>query len=228
MAFDQSTITAASAVVHGTDLLVSWSSSAPAGTTFQVYVGRRLAWSGRARSCVLPMPQVRVAVDVGAVGPSEGSTDFSGSLPSAPASHAQLTWTAGAYLAGSLPLAGFHIYGEATPGGGIVYSTPLATVAAYPAGVRTDGWNQGGYDTGGYGSIPGSYSWTSGPLAGGTWAFAVKPYDAAGNEGTAATTSVVIAAPPRPPAANAAGKRLTYVYNATTRIATLSWLASPA
>ena len=69
----------------------------------------------------------------------------------------------------------------------------------------------GGYGTGGWGSVAGSYAWTSGPLAAGSWSFAVKPYDKAGNLGTGTVTAVTIAGTAAEPAVGADGTtRLSY------------------
>lgn len=227
MAFDDTVISGISARPFDADLFLSWASSAPAGTTFQVYVDNLFTWHGTDLACVLPLPTARVRIDVGAVADGEATTDFSASLP-APAgtgSRARLTWTGGSYLDPDGDLLGFNVYGEATPGGGIAYGTALGFVAAYPGGVATDGFGLGGFGSGGFGSGAGAYSWTSDPLTSGTWNFGVKALGAAGNEGTAVTTSVAISVPPAPPAANANGKRLTYTYLSGT--VTLNWLASP-
>ncbi len=204
-------------------------SSAPTGTTFQVYANSTLSWHGFARSTILPAPRsgVRTRYDVGTVDPDEGLEDFSADLdpPPGDGSRVFLEWPGGRYL--GIDIVGFYVYASSAPGGAVDYSTILATVPAYVQGFATDGYGQGGYGSGGYGSTGSNYSWTSGPLAGGTWNFAVKPFDAAGNLGTARTQSAVVEAPPNPPARNAAGKRLTYTYNATTHVATLAWLASP-
>lgn len=227
MPFDDSVISDISARPFDADLFLSWSSSAPAGTTFQVYADGVLSWHGAELSCVVPLPSHRVRVDVGAVAAGEGKTDFSAGLtpPPGTGSRARLTWTGGNYLDPDGSLRGFHIYGEATPGGGIAYGTPLGFVAAYPGGRGTDGFGMGGFGSGGFGSGSGSYSWTSDPLISGTWNFGVKPVGTAGNEGTATTASVAISVPPAPPAADANGKRLTYTYLSGT--VTLNWLASP-
>jgi hypothetical protein len=227
MAFSQATITDARAARDGVDLVLTWTSSAPAGTLFQVYVSGGLAWHGTARSCVLPAPPAggSARIDVGAVAATEGLTDFSASLP-APAGggdRVTLSWLGGSYLAADI--AGFRVYSGTVPGGAVSYAAPVATIAAYTQGVVSGGYGTGGYGTGRYGNSAGSYSWTSGPLAGGTWNFAVKPFDVVGNEGAAQATAAVVAAPPPPPAANAAGKRMTYTYNSTTHVATLAWLA---
>jgi hypothetical protein len=227
MPFDQSTITAVRAARHDASLFVSWESTAPEGTAFQVYVARRLVAHGPGRSALLPWPPTAVAIDVGAVDPGEELADLSGTLP-APAGtgdRIRLTWLGGSYL--DPTIRGYRIYGEATAGGGINYTAPVGTVAAYGAGLATDGFGLGGFGSGGFGSGAASYSWTSGPLGSGTWHFAILPYDDAGNEGTAVVVSATVSAPPAPPAADANGKRLTYVYNSVSRIVTLSWLPSP-
>jgi hypothetical protein len=47
MSFGQSSITSVNPPVqHGTQLLLSWASSAPYGTIFQVYLNQQLVWSG--------------------------------------------------------------------------------------------------------------------------------------------------------------------------------------
>ena len=77
---------------------------------------------------------------------------------------------------------------------------PLADITAYPGGIDTSGFGLGGFGSGSLGQAAGTYSWTSDPLDAGTWSFAVRPYDAAGNLGTAQVTTVMIVAPPREPA----------------------------
>jgi hypothetical protein len=229
MPFSQANFSATTATLHGADLIVAWVSTDPDGTLFQVYVNRVLAWHGTSRTCVLPAPAAGspTRIDVGAVGSSEGLIDLSASLPTPPGGgdRVKLAWVGGSYL--GTDIAGYHVYSGTAAGGAVSYATPIATIPAYIQGIATDGYGVGGYGQGGYGSAPSSYSWTSDPLVGGTWNFGVKPFDDAGNEGTPQTTSAVVAAPPNPPAANAAGKRLTYAYNPTSHVVTLSWLASP-
>lgn len=227
MAFSQATISDVQIARAGAELLVSWTSSTPDPVTFQVYLDHVLAWSGPSRSVTLPMPPGRVAVSVATVAADEAETDFSGSLPALVLPFQTLTWEGGTFL--SPDLAGFHIYGEPTAGGGIDFTDVLATVAAYPGGVVTDGYGMGGYGHGGYGRSASVYSWQTPALGNGVWTFAVAPFDAAGNEdATPATVAVTITAAPRPPAAAANGARLSYVWNPTTHVATLTWLASPA
>lgn len=235
MSFDQSTITAGPLFSRrGADLYVSWESSSPDGTWFHLYAAGRLAWAGTRRAITLPWPNAATVYRVGAVDPAEASVDLSSTLPSLPgsggAARARLTWNGGQYLDpdGRNDVAGFNVYGEDTPGGGIDYGTVLGTVLVASGRVLLDGAGMGGAGEGGAGSAAGAYEWTSGPLSAGTWNFGVKPFDRAGNEGTAETVAYVVAAPPRPPGANSVGVRLTYSYNAGSGVATLNWSASPA
>lgn len=222
MAFSQATISEVTTARSFGDLVVSWASSAAAGTVFQVYVGRRLAWWGTARSVRIPYPQTLAPVEVGAVAATEGPADLSGSLPSAPDDRVSLTWTGGTFLG---DVAGYRVYAGTGPGVGTA-TVLVATVPAYHGAV-TDGYGLGGFNRGGYGQSATSHSWTSGPLPSGAWAFAVAPVDAAGNALAAPTpVTATVASPPRAPAPGASGDRLTYAYNATTHVATLSWLAS--
>jgi hypothetical protein len=225
MPFDQSSILDVTDGLRGADLAVSWVSTAPAGTTFQVYLDRRLVWHGTARSCVVPYPGGAVRVDVGAVLPSEATTDFSGSLPSAPNDRVTLTWEGGTYL--DEDISGFRVYMSPQAGAAVDLTTPVAVIAAYTAGQITDGYGEGGYGDGGYGRSASNYSWTSGHLASGAWGFDVQAFDQAGNVSTVATASATVIAPPGPPARDAAGRRLTYTYDPVTHTVTLHWLASP-
>ena len=152
---------------------------------------------------------------------ADSQTNFQAELAPAPARQATLSWLGGTFQ--DADIAGFHIYGEHTPGAGIDYTTILATVPAYVAGIITDGFGYGGFGQGGFGQSAGSYSWTSQPLSGGTWNWGVKPFDTAGNEGSAQTTAVTIAAPPLPPAPFPNVTRLQYTYNSSTNQVTLTW-----
>jgi hypothetical protein len=228
--FDQSTITEVfPPVVQGGQLWISWTSSSPSGTWFQVYLDRVLAWWGTATHVALTLPGGPIRVDIGTVLPGEQQTDFSALLPVAPYDRAVLSWLGGTYEdpTGNDDIAGFRVYGEPSPGAGINYTTPLADVTAYINRLITDGYGQGGYGQGGYGRSAGSYSWESDPLANGLWAFAVAPYDHAGNVGTGSLAYALIQCPPAPPARNAAGVRLTYTYSPISQKISLAWLASP-
>lgn len=205
MSFDTSVITEVTHSVTGGQLILEWSTTAPAGTWFHVYVQGEKALATQALHASVEIPRDGVnRVDVGAVGATERDADFSSGL-APPANRADLTLTAPT----GTDTAGFRIYGEASPGAGINYATPLATLAAEAgSGTRT-------------------YRWKSRPLTTGTWHYGARPFDVAGNEGTAMETSVAIAVPPRPPALGAGGKRLVYTYNQATKQITLNWLASP-
>jgi hypothetical protein len=227
VSFSQSSITSVNPPVqYGTQLLLSWASSAPDGTLYQVYLNQQLVWSGVGLSCSIPLPTAISRIDIGTVGTGDTQVDFASELAPAPARQATLSWLGGTYE--GVDIAGFHIYGEQTPGGGIDYTTILATVPAYIAGMITDGFGYGGFGQGGFGQSAGAYSWTSQPVSGGTWNWGVKPFDTAGNEGPAMTAAVTIAAPPLPPAPFSGTTRLQYTYGNSTKQATLNWNASPS
>ena len=85
MAFTQTNITNVKRPVqYGTELLLSWTSSAVAGTVFQVYVDQQLVWSGTGRSCSIPLPGAVARIDIGAIGLDEDQANFASSLPGAP------------------------------------------------------------------------------------------------------------------------------------------------
>lgn len=224
--FDQSRVSDVRASPRNADLAVSWASTAPAGTVYQVYVDRRLAWHGAGRSAVVPHPAGPVRIEVGTVLPGEASLDLSAQLPAVPGggSRVALRWLGGSFL--DPGLVGFRVYSGSTPGGAVDYSHPVGSVTAYPQGVVNDGFGLGPFGQGGFGRSAGTYSWASDPLTAGAWHFAVKPFNAAGNEGTAVTWTVTVVGPPRPVARNAAGVRLTYQVN-SPGVVSLHWLASP-
>lgn len=206
-------------------LFVSWSSSAPDGTWYQVYSNYRLAWYGRQLHCELPIPSGAVDIAVGTIDASEFQTDLSGSVAGAPGSGnaVELAWLGGVYLdADKLDdVAGFRVYGESTPGGGVNLNNPLVDLDV----GRLAGAGRGPAGRGGAGRAATRYTWTSGLLSPGTWAFDVRAYDAAGNESTVDTVSATIDGPPGPPAPFSDGLRLHYSYDPGTRIVTLSWNA---
>jgi len=212
-------------VQYGTELFLSWTSDAPPGLVFQVYENDQLVWHGSSTYVTLPLAQYLVQFAVGTVGAGQAGTSFGYELPPAPLLQAQLSWLGGTFEAPDIQ--GFYLYGEASPGAGINYSIPLATIPAYTQGIVTDGFGTGGFGEGGFGEAAGSYSWISPALSSGTWHFAVVPFDTIGNQGTGATTAVVIVAPPGEPAPFPDRTRLHYVYNSTTHVVTLGWNASP-
>lgn len=226
MSFSQSSITNVNPPVQqGTQLLLSWASSAPAGTVYQVYLNQQLVWTGVGLSCSIPAPTAISRIDIGTIDQADIQINVQPELPPAPARQVTLSWLGGTYQGADI--AGFHVYGEPSPGGGIDYSTIVATVPAYVAGIITDGFGYGGFGQGGFGQSAALYSWTSQPLSGGTWNWGIKPFDTAGNEGSAQTTAVTIAAPPLPPAPFSNMTRLQYTYSQSARQVTLNWNASP-
>src|SRR5690242_21727730 len=87
MGFSQATIQSISPPqFRGSQVFITWSSTSPVGTWYQVYVNQRLAWSGKRCRTWIPVPAGPVRIDIGAVGPGEQDTDFSASLPSSPRS----------------------------------------------------------------------------------------------------------------------------------------------
>jgi hypothetical protein len=230
--FSDATIGPILVAQDATDLHIKWSSSSPAGTVFQVYVNRRLVWHGTERSMTIPVPAGFAAIQVGTVSATDEETDFSADLvsPGGTGDRARLSWLGGTYLdpSGRDDISGFHVYGSPGPGLPVRDSAPLATLAAYPGGTIADGFGQGGFGQGGFGRSASTYTWTSGRLASGTWSFSIRPFDLAGNETVAGSpVSVAITTRPRPPASDPAGRRLTYHYDPSSRLATLQWLASP-
>jgi len=227
VAFSQATITSGPTCATDGDMFrVEWTSSDPDGTIFQVYLDGRLVWFGSNRSVLLPMPGTRVSVQIGTVGATEGPTDFSSSLPAIPGSgnKVRLTWEGGRFIAPDTVQ--FRVFMNEIPGGAIG-TTPSATINVAPGGIYLDGYGVGGWNGGSWGYASVQYSWTTGPLLPGSYTFLVRAVDAAGNQGSAAIVFKTIAAPPRPPAANADGSRLTYTYNSGTRVPTLAWNAAP-
>jgi hypothetical protein len=228
VAFSTATITSGpTPTADGPNTIVSWTSSSPDGTLFQLYVNGRLTWHGPQHWTVLPTASYRVYYQVGTVDFDEGDTDFSSSLPAIPGAgnRAFLTWNGG-YWEGA-DIAGFHVYAGTTPGGAVSYTTPVAFVPIGIPGLSVGGYGEGPYGTTPYGSGSQKYEWTSDPLTNGTWHFGVKPIDSAGNEGTTLEVSGTITGEPATVPPNSSGLKLTYTYNATTHVATLNWLASP-
>ena len=227
MPFSDSTIISIAPPTFGPGTMtVSWTSSSPEGTWYQIYINLQLAWRGQTTTATVAVPAGPVnSCNIGTVLPGEQDTDFSSTFNGSNL-FVKLEWQGGMFE--SPNLSGFYVYQSPTAGAAINYTTPVATIPAYSQGVVTDGYGQGGYGQGGYGSSANTYSWTSTALAGGLWNFAVAPFDTAGNVGTPQTCQVQIIAPPLEPAANPGGSRLTYSFNPSTEEATLTWLASPS
>ena len=211
---------------RGPELYVSWSTSDPAGTWYQVYADGLLAHRGTGRGCTLPLDGHPLRVDVGRVASlADARTDYSGSLPTLPLQRVTLTWQGGSYLKPTI--GGYRVqqlagYGTPLYGAGGYGGSVLATVPAYNGGAVLDGYGLGGYGGGSYGYAAALYSYTTPRLGRGAQTLAVIPYDLAGNvQGTPQLSSVTIAAPPRPPGG------LTAAYSPATAKATLTWTGSP-
>lgn len=227
MSFSSADIVDVSITSHDADLRVTWTSTAAAGSVYQVYLNRRLAWHGAALACVLPNPGGVVRVDVGTVATTEASTDLSSTIPD-PAgggNRLRVTWVGGSFLG---DVRWYRVYTGTVPGGAVSYTTPVATLAAYGAGIVQDGYGVGPYGGGTYGHPAVSYAWESGPLAPGTWHVGIVPVDSAGNAGTATETTATVSGPPGAPARNAAGERLTATVGSAggSPNVTLTWLAA--
>lgn len=211
MPLDLTTATATSAVPTLGSLKVSWSGSLPAGQVWQIYQGGVLAKSTFANSAHLPRPTGEIQIAIGSVPVADAGTSFASSLPSAAQRRVRIAWQGGRYEdPADGDVMGFHVYGEATPGAGVDYATVLYDQPVSIGGVATDGFGLGGFGSGGFGYTAGSYSWVAGPLASGTWHWAVVPYDAAGNEGASQIVSATVNAPPFEPPQYADGSRLHY------------------
>ena len=240
MGFSQSTITAVNPPVYGNfQVYLSWQTTSPSGTWFQIYINQALAWWGQTTSARLVLGTTGpVRVDIGTVLAGEEQTSFASSLPSAPARRAELSWLGGTFEGPDI--AGFQVwYSAAAPIGygdgkysdgpfdGVTLTTLEASITAYPSGIVTDGFGLGGFGLGGFGEVAGTYTWTSDPLSKGTYWYAVVPFDSAGNLGTPATTSVAIAVPPLEPPLFDDDTRLVYSYDAGEFEVTLNWNQTP-
>ena len=155
----------------------------------------------------------------------EQTTDYSSTIAGTNA-FAELEWLGGTYE--DPEIAGFHVYMGAVAGGAVNFTTPVATITAYPQGIITDGFGYGGFGQGGFGEAASTFSWTSNALTSGNWNFAIRAFDIAGNLSTAQTVTVPINVPPLEPAPYADATRLHYTFNAGTEEATLTWNASPS
>lgn len=235
MPIDQSSLSEVLVASDGPDLRVSWRSSSPYGTLFQVYVNHRLSWFGSARACHVPRPPVgdgsSIWVDVGVVEARDLHHDFSSELQSLElcGGPVVLSWPGGTYLdaTGGDDLLGFRVYSSANAGRSF---QEAADIPAYPGGRISDGFGLGGVGKGGFGRSGSTYSWSAGILASGEWTFKVVAYGRAGRESEPAqTVKVVVNSPPRPPARYADQSRVTYSYNGpVARSLELRWQPSPS
>ena len=103
------------------------------GTWWQIYFDGGLVWTGQRTSALIPVPLGVERIDIGMVGAGYETTSWSSELPPAPARRAVLSWVGGAFLGDDI--AGFYVYAAASAGGMINYTTPAATITAYPVGI---------------------------------------------------------------------------------------------
>lgn len=214
MSFDTSSILDLYVRPSDAELRVSWVSTAPPGTFFQLYQDGKRVFCGTEREIYLPHPPGNPRYVVGTCLSSEVALDLSAELPGVPGggNRVSLSWIGGTFL--GLDIAGFNVRMGSVPGGP-VQPTPVARITAYVQGLTTDGFGMGGFGIGSFGLASASYSWTSDPVVSGTWNVSVTPFNEAGNEGTPTTSSVVVSGPPAPPARDTNGNRPTYTLTTT-------------
>jgi hypothetical protein len=226
MSFSQGTITGVKVQRRTGQAFISWTSTSPTGTFFQVYKNGQLADFTTKRNAWIPAPTGLERFAVGTVATGDERTAFTDALPAIPLDKATLAWKGGTFE--SPDIAGFYVYGSDVADGPVDYTSQLADITAYPGGIVTDGYGLGEYGFGGWGESDSNYSWESGVLENGVWTFAVVPYDSAGNSGTAATAQVVINGPPLPSPPFPDGVFIHYTYDPQTQIAVLMWEPSPS
>ena len=228
MAFSQATMTGEPSLrASGLDLLVSWVSTSPPGTLFQLYLNAKLAWHGTDRSVLLPYPSGRTRIDVGTVAAGEGAVDFSASLPTTyPPDRVNLTWTGGGVRGGrprgvpNLRTARGRRRGQLrlAAGGHTGHGGGRRPQRVRPRGLRPGRVRDGGAE-----------------LLLDLRPAARRLLDVRGRalrrrgepERQPRARQRDGRRAPRPPAADSSGRRLTYSYNPSTRVPTLNWLASP-
>jgi hypothetical protein len=234
MAFYQTNISNVSVALNGTELDVAW--KAIGGNYFQVYIDRRLAWSGMQQFCSIPIPGDaagrNIWIEVGTVTNGDMTQDYSASLSGVVGSgdRARLTWYGGSYLdpSGNDDVQGYQIHTSKVSGEAVDYNGQICSVPAYPSRILTDGYGMGEFGRGGFGRAASYYEWRSGPLSSGSYEFAVIPYDRAGNsQDSPRSATVTVETAPLPPRDDENESRLTYSYSGrVARIATIQWLAS--
>lgn len=200
------------------ELLIRWRSTAAAGLVHQVYCDGRLVWSGPGTRCEIPRPLGPGShpITIGATPAAQARQNL---LPAVTSDQVTLRWLGGTYQAPTI--ASFLVYQGLTPGAPPDLTKPVATIAAYRAGLVNDGYGQGGYGQGGYGHAASSYQWTSNHLEPGIWNFGIAILTTEGVAGPVKPYQATIVGPPRPPTTVAA------TLDPATSRATLTWLASP-
>jgi hypothetical protein len=189
--------------VDDTDLIVSWSvdpAIVPDGSFFQVYVNKRLVWSGPEHVAVLPGLNVAgqaALFHVGTVAEGNRLVSYASTLDSMPGSgnRALLTWYGGGWETG---VTQYLIFGSKDPNAVIDWVNPYAAIRSEgPAGF---GRGPFGLAPFGYGAR--RYRWTSGPLASGRWSIRRDAGHGCGNPAADYTAvQVDIIAPPAGPKA---------------------------
>ena len=71
-------------VQMGTELLISWTSDAPPGLWYQVYLDDALVWFGTSLQATIPLPADMARIDIGMVSSANRAIDYSGPLAAAP------------------------------------------------------------------------------------------------------------------------------------------------
>lgn len=207
-----------------TDLIVSWSVDAtvPADSYYQVYVDKKLKWSGPERVAVLPGLNVAsrpLALHVGTVAEGNRLIDYGDALQGMPGggNRVLLEWYGGGWESG---VAQYLILGSVTPGGGLDPVNPRARVPSLGAA----GFGSGGFGVGPFGFGSHKYQWTSEALSPGRWTWAVVPATAGGirAEGYPTLTVDIVGPPAGPRTVN--GKKIWISnYDPATGRFTVQW-----
>jgi hypothetical protein len=205
----------------GGDLIVSWTTALPTESAYQLYCDGKLAWHGIEPIARLPWPSKKCRVELVTVPIAQRHVAVPSVLPAAVKPRARLQWRSGTYQA--TDIAGFAVYAGTVAGGSVSYAARAGYVPYRDGTTSQGGWGAGGWNQGKWNDAATNFEWISAPLGVGTWNFAVKAVDLAGNEGSASTASVALTASPPAPQADAYGRRLRYTLNASTRVPTLIW-----
>jgi hypothetical protein len=223
--FSEAGIVSPTVRVDDTDLIVSWSvdpAIVPDGSFFQVYVNKRLMWSGPEHVAVLPGLNVAgqaALFHVGTVAEGNRLASYAAALNSMPGSgnRALLTWYGGGW---ETEVTQYLIFGSKLPNAVIDWVNPCAAIRSEgPAG-----FGRGPFGLGPFGYGARRYRWTSGPLASGRWSFAVMPATAAGTRSADYTSvQVDIIAPPAGPKAVNGKKVWISNFDQTTGIYIVQW-----
>jgi hypothetical protein len=222
-------ITVVSVGMVDTNLMIRWTADpaiVPADALFHVYIDRVLTYTGPRNWAAVPPGASgrRVLIDVGWVAPGDRLVSFGGALtaPAGTGNRALLEWIGGRWQDDIL--AGFYIYSSSAPGAGVDYARVVATVPAAVGGQWGDGFGRGLFGRGPYGRGSVEYSWTSGPLASGTWQFCVAAYDRAVNIAPGPpVVAVTISNPPGEPGMSGGRRIWVAATDPAAGTATIAW-----